>query len=187
MQRLLTITVVLVTTLVLTMACNKTPDKAATPAAGNTATAPVAAKTDGATAAKLKNADGTTFTIADIKGKVKVVNFWATWCAPCIAEMPTLNALSAKYADKDVSFVAVSLDDEGPEAAEPRLKAGKPKIDFRVAYALIQDVAPLDVEFPIPDTLVFDSSNRLVKHFDKVVESAELEAAINEALAGSTK
>lgn len=173
--------------LATSMACSSAPTATTASPSGNSASVAPAPKVDGASTAKLKNADGTTFTLADIKGRVKVVNFWATWCAPCIAEMPTLNTLAAQYADKDVVFVAVSLDDEGPAAAEPRLKAGKPKIDFRVAYALIEDVGPLGVEFPIPDTLVFDSSNRLVKHFDKVVEAAELESAINEALGAGAK
>lgn len=181
MPRLASIVLFIVSAIVAA-ACAAAPQPAAP--AGNAP--PTAATADnGATTAKLHNADGTTFTVADIKGKVKVVNFWATWCAPCIAEMPTLNTLAGKYADKDVAFVAVSLDEEGPTAAEPRLKAGKPKIDFRVGYAQITDVAPLGVEFPIPDTLVFDGSNRLVKHFDKVVEPAELESAINAALAAN--
>ena len=48
--------------------------------------------------------------IADFKGKVVVVNIWATWCAPCVAEMPTLAKLQAAYAGKGVEVVAVSID-----------------------------------------------------------------------------
>jgi len=47
---------------------------------------------------------------ADFKGKVLVLNLWATWCAPCIAEMPTLAKLSAAYAGKPVAVVPVSID-----------------------------------------------------------------------------
>ncbi|CAN7617085.1 TlpA disulfide reductase family protein [Phenylobacterium sp. LjRoot225] len=47
---------------------------------------------------------------ADFKGKVLVLNLWATWCAPCIAEMPTLAKLAAAYAGKPVAVVAVSVD-----------------------------------------------------------------------------
>lgn len=53
--------------------------------------------------------------IADLKGKVVVMNIWATWCAPCVAEMPTLAKLQAAYVGKGVEVVAVSID--SPEAA----------------------------------------------------------------------
>jgi thiol-disulfide isomerase/thioredoxin len=48
--------------------------------------------------------------IADFKGKVTVVNLWATWCAPCIIEMPTLAKLAAEYEGKPVQVVAISID-----------------------------------------------------------------------------
>src|SRR5262245_25770838 len=46
---------------------------------------------------------------ADFKGKVLVMNLWATWCAPCVAEMPTLAKLAAEYAGKPVTVAAVSV------------------------------------------------------------------------------
>lgn len=58
--------------------------------------------------------------IADLKGKVVVMNIWATWCAPCVAEMPTLAKLQAAYAGQDVEVVAVSIDSE-TSAAKARL------------------------------------------------------------------
>src|SRR5690606_7735881 len=48
--------------------------------------------------------------VADFKGKVVVLNLWATWCAPCVAEMPTLAKLQAAYAGKPLEVVAVSVD-----------------------------------------------------------------------------
>ena len=51
-------------------------------------------------------------TLADFKGDVILVNFWATWCAPCVAEMPSLSKLQAHYADTDFEVVAISLDFE---------------------------------------------------------------------------
>lgn len=171
------------------------PSSPAAPAAPASNAAPAApaqpaaapAASGGPTAARLKNQDGSTFTIADVEGRAKVVNFWATWCAPCIGEMPVLNAMSKRYADKGVTFVAVSVDEGGPADVAPVLKKGTVKIDFRLAYASFDDVAPMNVSAPIPDTLVFDAQNQLVEHFDKVVEAKELEAAIDKALAASAK
>jgi thiol-disulfide isomerase/thioredoxin len=58
--------------------------------------------------------------LADDRGKIVVLNFWATWCLPCREEMPMLSKLSAGYQDKDVSFLAVSLDDPQSQPRIPR-------------------------------------------------------------------
>jgi thiol-disulfide isomerase/thioredoxin len=62
-------------------------------------------------------------TLAQFKGKVVVLNLWATWCAPCVEEMPTLAALQTAFADQPVVVVALSVDPErGAIAAAERLK-----------------------------------------------------------------
>ena len=62
--------------------------------------------------------DKTKMTLSDYKGKVILLNVWATWCAPCIAEMPTLDALQAKRGGADFEVVTVSLDRTAEEAAK---------------------------------------------------------------------
>src|SRR5262249_31716820 len=56
------------------------------------------------------DAAGKTHTLAEFKGKAVVLNLWATWCGPCVEEMPTLAQLSAAYAGKPVVVIPVSLD-----------------------------------------------------------------------------
>ncbi|MFC3068833.1 TlpA family protein disulfide reductase [Phenylobacterium soli] len=63
-----------------------------------------------------KDASGKDVTLADFKGKVVVANLWATWCAPCKIEMPTLATLAREYAGKPVAVVAISIDK--PEALD---------------------------------------------------------------------
>jgi thiol-disulfide isomerase/thioredoxin len=63
---------------------------------------------------------GKPHTLADSRGKIVVLNFWATWCLPCREEMPMLSKLAAQYRDKDVSFLAVSLDDAQSQPKIPR-------------------------------------------------------------------
>jgi thiol-disulfide isomerase/thioredoxin len=63
---------------------------------------------------------GKAMKIADLKGKVVVMNIWATWCAPCKVEMPTLAKLQAAFPNGDVEVVAVSIDSES-DGAKARL------------------------------------------------------------------
>jgi thiol-disulfide isomerase/thioredoxin len=65
--------------------------------------------------------DGRARMLADWKGKVVLVNFWATWCAPCVAEMPALDRLQKELGGGDFEVVAVSVDREGMKPVEPFL------------------------------------------------------------------
>lgn len=56
--------------------------------------------------------------LADLKGRPVVLNFWATWCSPCVAELPALNALAKSFGDKDPRVVAVSVDRGGAPTVE---------------------------------------------------------------------
>jgi thiol-disulfide isomerase/thioredoxin len=62
-----------------------------------------------------KTVDGKPFDIGQYKGKVVIVDFWATWCGPCLAELPNLKKIYEKYHDRGLEVVGISLDDNGPE------------------------------------------------------------------------
>lgn len=66
--------------------------------------------------------DGKPVSIAGLKGKVVVVDFWATWCGPCVAEMPRMKKLYAKYHDQGVEFIGVSLDQPKDQGGLEKLK-----------------------------------------------------------------
>jgi cytochrome c biogenesis protein CcmG/thiol:disulfide interchange protein DsbE len=67
----------------------------------------------------LKTADGTTIELAKLKGKIVVVNFWATWCPPCRAEIPDFIKIQEQYKNKGLMIVGISLDQKGWPAVKP--------------------------------------------------------------------
>lgn len=72
-----------------------------------------------APAVSFTDAQGREVTLADYAGQVLVVNFWATWCAPCVAEMPSLNALQQALGDRGVRVMPISIDRGGLAEVEP--------------------------------------------------------------------
>ena len=68
------------------------------------------------------DADGATKSLADLKGKVVLLNIWATWCVPCREEMPQLDALQAELGGADFEVVAINIDRGGPEKARKFLE-----------------------------------------------------------------
>ncbi len=66
--------------------------------------------------------DGARVRLADFKGRVVLLNFWATWCAPCILEMPSLDRLQAALGDRGLAVLAVSIDRGGAKVIRPFAK-----------------------------------------------------------------
>jgi peroxiredoxin len=67
---------------------------------------------------ELKSLDGRSAKLSDYRGKIVLLNFWATWCAPCRVEMPALMALYEKYRPQGMEIVGVSMDDGSQERVE---------------------------------------------------------------------
>lgn len=107
-----------------------------------------------------KDAAGRDVRLADYRGKVVVLNLWATWCAPCRKEMPTLAALSALTAAQPVVVLPVSVDTLSKTEAAKAFIAGHPPLVFH------QDVGP-NLPFALkpaaegfPTTVIFDKTGR---------------------------
>ena len=98
--------------------------------AGTTAAADFKPWTGGALPAfVLKDLDGVEHRLADFRGKVVLVNFWATWCGPCVQEMPSLQRLKEKLAGRPFVVLAVNLDE--PESRIRNFLA-KVSVDFPI-------------------------------------------------------
>jgi peroxiredoxin len=78
----------------------------------------------------LKDADGRTVKLSDYKGKVVLLNFWATWCGPCKIEIPWFIDFEQKYKDRGFAVLGVSMDDDGWTAVKPYVT--EKKLNYRV-------------------------------------------------------
>ena len=70
-----------------------------------------------------KNHDGTEISLAKLRGRVVLVNFWATWCDTCVVEMQSLDRLASQLKDKPFTLLAVSVDDDWERSATSFRKA----------------------------------------------------------------
>ena len=101
--------------------------------------------------------DGKTHSLADFEGKVIFMNMWATWCPPCIAEMPNINKLHQKMGH-EVAFVMVSLDEEFETAKAFNKRKG---YNFPI-YALRSNRPAMYQSSTVPTTYVIDAQGQLV-------------------------
>lgn len=104
-----------------------------------------------------------TFSLDGYKGKVLILDFWATWCGPCKREIPHFNELYAKYQDKGLEILGVSLDEQGPGAVE-RFVSSIP-IDYGNAMANREVVTAYGPISAIPTTFVIDRKGRVQRRF----------------------
>jgi peroxiredoxin len=78
-------------------------------------------QTNPAPAFAMKDVNGKTVSLSDYRGKIVVLNFWATWCPPCRKEIPDFMELQSQYGPTGVQFIGIALDEEGLAAVKPYL------------------------------------------------------------------
>jgi thiol-disulfide isomerase/thioredoxin len=104
-------------------------------------------------AVTLTDLAGNTADLSDFRGKLVIVNLWATWCEPCLREMPSLERLQSRFGDR-ITVVAISEDRGGSKAVEPfiaklGLKSIKTYLDPKSALGHALDVTGLPTSFLI--------------------------------------
>jgi len=123
--------------------------------------------------------DGGTFRLADQRGKVVVVNFWASWCPPCHAEAPRFVAASQKYRDRGVVFVGIDINDT-PDNARAFLR------EFGITYAngTDQDLTITEAYgvTGLPTTFVVDGQGKLRQRWQGEIQAEQLSGFIEGAL-----
>ena len=127
---------------------------------------------------------GATFRLADHRGEVVLVNFWATWCLPCKVETPDLVALQAELQDQGVRFVGVSLDEGGFDDVRPFAE------EFGVNYPLVLDdgalLEPYGGLVALPTTLLVDRDGVVRYRLRGLTSGEQLRPLLRSLIAGET-
>jgi peroxiredoxin len=114
----------------------------------------------------------TTFALHNVRDKVVILNFWATWCAPCVQEMPSLEQLQNKFKNRGVEVVGVSVDVDGG-AYRKFLKDHS--VDFLTVRDPDQKTNTLYGTFKFPETYIIDRRGILRRKFIGAVDWNEPE------------
>ncbi len=124
--------------------------------AANLRPPPFPADPDTAMTWRLRDLDGNETDLADIPERVVFVNRWATWCAPCVVEMPSIENLVRQLAEEDIAFLVVS--NEPVETVAPFVEDK----GWRVPIYTAERVPPVFQSAGIPTTFVLDETRRVV-------------------------
>ncbi len=128
----------------------------------------------------LPDLNGRTFRLENLKGKVIVLNFFATWCAPCRKEIPDLIRLHKKYKDKGLEIVGIGLDMEGPAVLGPFKK------QFSISYPVVMGTREMVLDYGgiqgIPTTFLIDRNGIIANRFIGFQPPKVLEESVRELL-----
>jgi cytochrome c biogenesis protein CcmG/thiol:disulfide interchange protein DsbE len=140
---------------------------------------------------ELKDATGKPVKLSDYKGKVVLLDFWATWCGPCAIEIPWFVEFERKYKDRGFEVLGVSMDDDGWKAIKPF--ADEKKINYRIVLGDDKTSDQYGGVEALPTTFVIDRDGRIAsvhvgladrKDFENAIEKL-LDAGAGSASAGS--
>lgn len=115
---------------------------------------------------RLKDLDGETVSLEALRGRIVVVDFWATWCGPCLMSIPELVELQEKYRDKGVTILGISVDQpENISETDLRAFRSKLKMNYRVLRADRQVMSDYFVgggaQIAIPTLFVVDQQGKI--------------------------
>lgn len=128
----------------------------------------------------LRDSSGNVINLKSYRGKIVVLDFWATWCHGCKEEIPWFAEFQRKYGTRGVSVVGVSLDDEGWKVVKPFMQSAA------ISYTIILGNQATAKEYEIvnmPDTFLIDRNGRIAAKYAGLVSRDDVEANLRKMLA----
>jgi peroxiredoxin len=117
---------------------------------------------------ELKNLKGEAVSLRSVRGKITLINFWATWCEPCRAEIPSMETLYKNFSRNDFEILAVSADEDGLRSVNPFQEA------FHVSFPILLDetlrVNDLYLVRSIPTSILIDRKGVITNRFFGAVD-----------------
>jgi len=132
---------------------------------------------------ELKDVNGAVVTPAEYKGKVLLLNFWATWCVPCKAEIPWFQEFEKQFKDQGFSVLGVSLDEEGWDVVKPYIE--ERKISYRMVIGSEETSTMYGGIDSLPTTFIIDREGKIAAIHTGLVSKASYKKEIEDLLEGS--
>ncbi len=126
------------------------------------------------------DSDGAQLRLSDFKGRVTVLNFWASWCAPCTEETPWFIEFQKKYGSDGLAVIGVSLDDDGWKSVRPFI--GSMGVNYRTILSNDQIARLYGGLEALPVTVIIDRSGRIAAMHTGLISHDDFEAAIRAML-----
>ncbi len=128
----------------------------------------------------LKDVDGRRLKLSDYKGNVVLVNFWATWCAPCRTEIPDLIKMQRKYRNKGLRVIGITYPPE--TIGEVRKFARTLRINYRIALGTKETKSLFTASDTLPMTIVIDRDGSIREIIEGVIYPDEFDQKVKPLL-----